>query len=118
MTAAAPLRRRLYLSSLAVAVAGLAAAALIYLTAEELQDNELVEGFHSSKTFRHEMERYGGRMSTLGDQLSSWFAGLWQGKQLGITLGCIALAVALLLFALARVAGDVATSDETGKDEP
>jgi hypothetical protein len=106
--------KRLYLASIATLLVGLGLSAAICLTAEDVADNALVEGYRNSKSFRHDMEVYGGKMSLLGDQLNRWFTGLWQGRQLGITVGCISLTVALALFILARLNRD----GLAGKDSP
>jgi hypothetical protein len=36
------------------------------------------------------------------DELNRWFASLWQGKRLGITLGWISVVASLGVFLLAR----------------
>jgi hypothetical protein len=38
----------------------------------------------------------------LFDQLNRWFAGLWEGRQLGVTVACITLFIAAGLFLAAR----------------
>jgi hypothetical protein len=113
---ASALVKRLYLAASVTLLVGLGLAASIWFTSEDVEDNALVEGFRNSKSFRHDMEVYGGKMGLLGDQLNRWFTGLWQGRQLGITVGCISVTIALLLFILAWLNRDEASDQEAGKD--
>jgi hypothetical protein len=58
---------------------------------------------HGSKPYVHQLERFGGKAAVMFDQLNRWFAGLWDGKQLGITMAWITLAVAgVMLFVASR----------------
>lgn len=103
--------RKLRISSLLAFMSGMGSALFLYLSAGEPPDSGLIEEFQNSKVFRRGLEVYGGKMSVLGSRLSDWFTGLWQGKQLGITIGCISVAVSLLLLVIARlVPGDGALS--------
>ena len=92
-------------------VAGLLGAATIYLLAE---DDETASAYvivgdtaypvdpTRSKAYVRQLERFGGKAAVLFDEFNRWFAGLWQGKALGITVAWISIFVALVLFALAR----------------
>ena len=106
---------RLYLASLATLLSGLALSATLYVTAADVADNQLVEGFRNSKVYRHDLEVYGGKMSLLADGIGSWFSGLWQGRPLGITVACISVAVALMLFGIARLDRGRAPATGAGK---
>ena len=108
--------KRLYLASIVTLLTGLAVSAALYITAADVADNALVEGFRNSKVFRRDMELYGGKMSLIGEQLSRWFTGLWQGRQLAITVGCISVVIALALFLIARLNRDEAAASAAGKD--
>jgi hypothetical protein len=117
MTAAAGLHvKYLYRASIATLMIGVGISVTLYQTAEDVGDNAMVMEFRNSKAFRHELEVYGGKMSLLGDQFSCWFSGLWQGKQLGVTAGCISVALALALFAIARLNHEAASPRGAGKD--
>lgn len=74
----------------------------IYLTAATREENALVSGFQNSKVYRRELEVYGGKLSVVLDDLGRWFAALWQGENLALTIAVISAVTALLLFWLAR----------------
>jgi hypothetical protein len=107
------LKARLYFSSALILSLGLAAAALVYFTAEE--DNSANEiGYvvaggevypiapNQSKRYIRDLERFGGKASVIFDEIDRWFDGLWRGRALGVTLGWISLVVSLALFLFAR----------------
>ena len=115
----ADLQTRLYASSIAVLVAGMCAAAAIYLTAE---DDPLAGAYQvvtvdgkaypiapgQSKAYVRQVQQFGGKAAVLFDEIGRWFAGLWRGKSLAITVGWISIfAAAALLLAgyLSRAPG-------------
>jgi len=107
------MQKRLTLCSLIVAVVGLCSALVIYLTAGE---DTIDEGFQivivdgkaypiplaDTKMYRRELQRFGGKMALLLDDLNRWFASLWRGKSLAVTVVWITAFVSLALFLLAR----------------
>jgi hypothetical protein len=110
---------RLYASSIVVLIAGMCAAAAIWLTAE---DDPLAGAYQAvvvdgkaypvapvqSKVYMREVQRFGGKAAVLFDEIDRWFAGLWRGKSLAITVGWISIfAAAALLLAgyLSRAPG-------------
>jgi hypothetical protein len=104
---------RCYAGALAVLLLGLAAAAAIYFTAADepgggigyvLVDGQVhVLSPGQSKSYISQLERFGGKAAVLFDEMNRWFAGLWQGKALGVTIGWISVAVAAFLFFVARL---------------
>jgi len=106
------LKRRLRLACLAVLVAGLCAALLIYAVAGDVQDDSLgyvvVNGAvyplstRDSKTYRREVQRFGGKAALAFDDFSRWFAALWQGKRLAATVAWLSVLVALGLYLFAN----------------
>ncbi len=112
------LRNRFYLCSLVLLLFGGALSLYLYLRADDSIESRIVEELHNTRAFRHELEVYGGKMSLLGSQMYDWFAGLWQGRQLAVTVGCICAAVSLALFLAARLIDDNAPADGDGKDMP
>ena len=107
----AALKRRLRLGSAVILVAGLCGAMLIYLLAEDIPDDSLgyvvVNGVlyplatRDSKTYRREVERFGGKAALVFDDFSRWFAQLWQGRALGKTMAWISVLVSLGLYLFA-----------------
>jgi hypothetical protein len=108
------MRKRLTLCSVLVAVVGLSSALLIYLTAgedsgfDENVQTVVVDGktfqipLASTKMYRRDLQRFGGGAAVLFDDLDRWFAGLWRGRSLAVTLAWIATFASLGLFLLAR----------------
>ena len=101
------LQIRLYLIGAFVLIAGLASAALVYVTATNEESDAELAFSSASKPYRHELQRFGGNTSVLLDDFSQWFAGLWHGKRLAGTLLVISIAVALACFWIGRNLPDI-----------
>ena len=108
----AELKRRLRLACLLVLAAGLCSAMLIYLFAEDIPDDSLgyvvVNGAvyplatRDSKSYRREVQRFGGKTALLFDDFGRWFNERWQGKTLAGTVAWISIALALGLYLFAN----------------
>jgi len=85
-----------------VLVLGLASALGIYLAARDAVPSAALAEMHGSKPYVHQLERFGGKAAVLFDELNRWFAGLWEGRQLGITVAWLTLAVSSLMLLVAR----------------
>lgn len=95
-----------------VLAAGLLAAALIYVTVEDAQSSAagyvIINGEahaippSASKTYLRELQRFGGKAAVLFDEFNRWFAELWQGKSLAVTIAWISVFVSFALFLLGR----------------
>jgi hypothetical protein len=95
-----------------VLAAGLSAACVIYFTAggaEESGGSYVIANgtaywvpAQSSKTYIRELRRLGGNAAVLFDEFNTWFAGLWRGRALGVTIGCLSVVVAGVLFLIGR----------------
>jgi hypothetical protein len=94
-----------------VLVAGLLSAATIYLVADDeatatayviVGDVAYPVDPTRTKTYVRQLERFGGKAAVLFDEFNRWFAGLWQGKALGVTIGWISVAAAVVIFWIAR----------------
>jgi hypothetical protein len=107
------MQKRLTLCSILVAVVGLCSALLIYVTAGEDTDLEgseivMVDGkaypipLADTKMYRRDLQRFGGKAAVLLDDFNRWFAGLWRGRSLAVTVVWITGFVSLGLFLLAR----------------
>jgi len=107
------MQKRLTLWSIAVAVVGLCSALLIYVTAGEAADLEgseivIVDGkaypvpLADSRMYRRELQRFGGKAALLFDDFNRWFAGLWHGRSLAVTVVWITAFISLGLFLLGR----------------
>ena len=108
------MRTRLYLAAAIVLIAGLAAGGAIYFMAEEEPTASaylIIDGtayaYHASrsKTYVLQLERFGGKAAVLFDEFNRWFASLWQGKALGVTIAWLSIGSALALLLIARRSG-------------
>ena len=121
------LRRRLNFLALVLLILGLAGAVVIYRAAGNTGSNpsdtigyEEGEGDGStyairpedSKSYQRDMELYGGEANLLADDLRRWFIGLWQGKSLAYTVGCISLFASLAVFGTANYVVPFLDEDE------
>ena len=104
------MRTRLLIAALFILVASVAAGGTIYFVADEpepsayviIGDTAYPVDPATSKTYVRQLERFGGKASVLFDEINRWFASLWHGKRLGVTIGTLGVAGALALFLIAR----------------
>jgi len=104
-------RRGLFLLALAILVVGLAGGAAIYGLGEEPEpqayiivgDTAYPVDPASSKTYQRSLQRYGGKMAVVFDDINRWIAARFQGKELGITVAAASVVAAVVLYALARL---------------
>ena len=80
----------------------MASALGIYLAAADDAGNAALAEMHGSKPYVHQLERFGGKAAVMFDQFNRWFAGLWEGRQLGVTVAWITIVVAAAMFLVAR----------------
>jgi len=104
----ADLHTCLNIISAIILVVGLGGAILIYQTAEN--DSSGVLGYEEeggsvypimpkdSKKYLRDLELYGGKENVLMDELRRGFVGLWHGKPLAFTVGCISIFVSFGVF--------------------
>src|SRR5438094_1099480 len=99
-------RTRLFVAAAIVLIAGLLSAAAIYFSADDEPDLStsyvVVIDPTATKTYVRELRRFGGQAAVLFDEFNRWFAGLWHGKALGITIAWISVAAAVVIFWIAR----------------
>jgi len=82
----------LYLITAIILLAGLGSSTLIYLTADEIGiDSPFEDALEGSKSYRHNLELYGGKANLLASEFMHWFHGLWHGKALGVTFACLTI---------------------------
>ncbi|HET7764753.1 MAG TPA: hypothetical protein VFK92_06640 [Burkholderiales bacterium] len=104
------MKKRLYA---AVLVAGLACAGWIYATADEGPDLSgayqivVVNGVptaiapNESKAYVRDVQRFGGKLGLVFDDIGRWWNGLWHGKSLALTVACLTVAVSFALYFVA-----------------
>jgi len=104
----ADLRESLILIGAIIMLVGLGSAVLIYQSAGDDSDNvlgyEIIGGSaypirpEDSRTYRRDLELYGGKAAVIADDFSRWFVGLWHGKSLAFTVAGISIFISLLFF--------------------
>jgi ABC-type dipeptide/oligopeptide/nickel transport system permease component len=104
------IHRRIYLIAAAVLAAGLIACVLIIHFAPPDPDmSYLTDGADLpvpkdvNRQYQFQVERIGGQEGLLAAQFNDWFTSLWQGRQLGYTVFCIAAAIALVCAFFGKV---------------
>jgi hypothetical protein len=95
-----PLQPRRRLIAIAILLAGLGSALMIYLTAAPAPANPFGYEPEDSKRYLREMELYGGKVNVLASEFRQWFDSLWHGQRLAVTVVCLTL-VLLLFFLIA-----------------
>ncbi len=109
------MKGRLYAAALLILAAGLSAGAVLYVNGEDVEEGDgsyvIVDGVahwmpaEMSKTYVRDLRRFGGKAAVLFDDFNRWFAGLWRGRALGVTVASISVVLAggLALFARYRL---------------
>jgi hypothetical protein len=93
-----PIEGRRRLKAIAILVAGLGSALVIFLTATAAPANPLGYEPEDTKRYIREMEVYGGKANVLASEFRKWFEGLWHGRSLAGTV--VFLTLLCLLFYL------------------
>jgi hypothetical protein len=104
------MRTALLVAALFLLVGSVAAGATIYFLADDADASAyMIVGDTAypvdpalSKAYVRQLERFGGKASVLFDEINRSLASLWHGKRLGLTIGALGSAGALLLFLIAR----------------
>jgi hypothetical protein len=108
-----PMKKRLFAACALVLVAGLAAAAWIWAKAGDEPDLSgayqivVVDGVprpiagNESKAYVRDLQRYGGKMALIFDDIGRWWDGLWHGRQFALTIGFLSVIVSLALYFVA-----------------
>ena len=90
-------------TAFAIAVAAWTVGACVYVMAEPAPDDPLDEYDHSKK-YEHDVQAVGGKGALVTSQLSDSLAGLFQGSELGITIGVAGTLGALVYLRAMREA--------------
>ena len=88
---------------MAILVAGLVSAALIYAFATENADAEAAAERTSGGAYQHDLELMGGKFALLSTEFDEWFASLWHGRPLAYTIAVVSVALAGVFFWVAHV---------------
>lgn len=77
--------------------AGFTAALVAYIVARQRPENPLGYDPLQTKTYRHDLELYGGKANVLAAEFREWFAGLWYGTNLAYTIAVLTVLVVLVV---------------------
>jgi len=123
----ARLRTGLCAACALVLVAGLACAAWIYEKADDSPDLSgayqiiVVNGVpqpiapNESKMYQRELQRYGGKMALLLDDINRWWSGLWRGKSLALTVAFLTLVFSSGILLIAAYLPEDSAPDRAGE---
>jgi hypothetical protein len=87
----------------AILLAGLAAAALVYVLAVDDRDMEVAAKIASGRMYQHNLELMGGKLGVVLVEVNEWFASLWHGRRLAYTIAVLAIATAAGCFWIAQL---------------
>ena len=96
------MRARLQAIALFILAIGLGAGGAIYAGADETAEHMAVQEMLWSKSYNRQLERFGGKAAVLFDDFNRWFASLWHGKSLGLTLIWLSVFAAACVWLVAR----------------
>lgn len=94
-----PRQKRFYLAGMAALVAGVVAAAIIYVMAPP-PDSAISMYSMTDPRYQIELQRIGGNAAVLMAQLHQWFDGLWHGTALAYTVAVLGAAIAGACFVI------------------
>lgn len=99
---------RLYAVGYAILAAGSACSYWAHRVAvsDELGDALMAQA-RDTKGYQGQMEYLGGKANVLGHDITSWFVGLWHGRNLAYTLAVLTLLAALICFYVAFALPDL-----------
>jgi len=92
-------------TGLIILIAGLIAAAAIYLSAGEPAEDP-TDQITSARLYEYNLERIGGMAAVYTDRFNRWFARLWHGRTLAATVAVIATLAALFCAWLAHLVAE------------
>jgi hypothetical protein len=107
-----PIHVRLKWISIAILVVGVIVGIVIYVTTKAggnaLNDEVVGDQIYAVtpgqyKFSQHDAENISGKFGTISTQFGDWFFSLWHGKQLGITIAVLAIAIAAVCYFFAYV---------------
>jgi hypothetical protein len=123
----ADLRESLILIGAIIMLVGLGSAVLIYQSVGNDSDSvlgyEIINGsaypisHEDSRTYRRDLELYGGKAAVLADDFSRWFVGLWHGKSLAFTVAGISIFISIVFFFAANRLPFILKSDDQSEND-
>ena len=109
-----PLHDRIFYAGVAVFIAGMAGAVLIYASAADGTAGDPATEYLNRRLTEFEIERIGGMATVYVARFNLWLAGLWHGKPLAFTVAAFSIIIALLCF---WISGRKSESSPDDRDE-
>lgn len=103
-------QKRCHVAGIAVLVLGLLGSLLLYLWMPDASGVP-AGGIASGRQFDADVERIGGKATVWAVHFNQWFANLWHGKTLALTLAVLSVCAAMLCFKVADHLARVADHD-------
>ena len=105
------MRRRWDLLPRLLLAVGLPASVVLWFVAPAKPENPLGYEPLETKKYLHDLQMYGGTANVLAAEFREWFAGLWWGRNLAITIAALSVLLALVArFFTTRLRGPHAIS--------
>jgi len=90
-----------------ILIVGLSVSAIVLAMAPaEIDENAAgfyTSSLNSSKKYRGDLERIGGKAAVAAAEFNEWFDGLWHGRRLAGTLAILSIGASLLCFLASRI---------------
>ena len=111
------LQARIKLLASCILFAGVSVSFLIYRNAQDIPPGY---DLAVSRKYLTHLELYGGILNVLLTDLTEWFCGLWQGKNLAFTIAYLTIIVSAGLFFIAKLYSldPTAVDDRAGNAGP
>jgi len=84
-----------------ILVAGLGTATAIYVRTPPKGPNPLGYEPEDTKRYLRDLELYGGKVNVLATEFTTWWDGLWHGRNLAFTVAWLTLLLALAFWLMA-----------------
>lgn len=110
----ATLQARIKVLALFVLLTGAASSLFIYHNGQDIPP---VYDLAVSRIYLSNLELYGGMIHVLLTDLTGWFCGLWQGKDLAFTIAYLTVIVSAGLFFIAKLYSLDAVDEHVGTIE-
>jgi hypothetical protein len=94
------LQTRIKLLASLILLAGVASSFFIYQNAQDIPPGY---DLAVSRKYLSNLELYGGTINVLLTDLTDWFCGLWQGKDLAFTIANLTVIVSAGMFYIAKL---------------
>ena len=118
VSSAAAREARLRRVTAVILAVGLATAVALFFRPGAVADNPLGYDPLETKSFRHDLELYGGEANVLAAEFREWFAGLWHGRNLAYTVAVLTILLVLGIRSVDRLLAPLEPDDEDDGGPP